>query len=390
MVRITEELVRKKSEHNELMISTLEELSLHQEDIEKIEHLQNWCRGLKILLLQSNLISRIENLSKLKNLQYLNLALNNIERIENLECLESLEKLDLTLNFIGELSSVKSLCSNYNLKNLILTGNPCTDYNGYHSYVISVLPQLAILDGVEIKPSNRIKAEKEFEMYRENILDSEIKYKMRRDIQKIRVAKQKLQFEEEMKDSNEEERMKRFWNTKSENCPETRCDLARFNKEGKKDSSTGKEELPKPMKLFSPSGRPYNMNQPKIKFTLEDEDDFYGLNLEVHKFLDTSQIEVDVQPKYVRVTVKKKVFQMELGCEVKPSASTCKRSEITGHLLISMPKLSAENISLEKTKESTQRYQQAKIQANNKGTVDYRNICQSPTTCEYEGIPGLI
>lgn len=51
--------MRKKSEHNECEISTLQELSLHQEDIEKIEHLQNWCRDLQILLLQSNLISKI-------------------------------------------------------------------------------------------------------------------------------------------------------------------------------------------------------------------------------------------------------------------------------------------------------------------------------------------
>jgi len=59
MGRITETLVRKRSEHNELEISTLEELSLHQQDIEKIEYLDKWCRNLKILYLQSNLIDRI-------------------------------------------------------------------------------------------------------------------------------------------------------------------------------------------------------------------------------------------------------------------------------------------------------------------------------------------
>ena len=58
-IAVTEKLIRKKSEHNELLIFTLEELSLHQENIEKIEHIQNWCRELKILLLQSNLIPKI-------------------------------------------------------------------------------------------------------------------------------------------------------------------------------------------------------------------------------------------------------------------------------------------------------------------------------------------
>jgi protein TilB len=50
--------------------------------------------------LQNNIIEKIENLSKLKELDYLNLALNNISIIENLEGCESLRKLDLTVNFI--------------------------------------------------------------------------------------------------------------------------------------------------------------------------------------------------------------------------------------------------------------------------------------------------
>ena len=103
------ELLRKRSEHNEGEIGTLEEISLHQENIEKIELLNHACRHLKILLLQNNLISKIENLHKLKQLEYLNLAINNIEVIENLEGLESLTKLDLTVNFIGDIRGVKTL-----------------------------------------------------------------------------------------------------------------------------------------------------------------------------------------------------------------------------------------------------------------------------------------
>ncbi|CAF1387503.1 unnamed protein product [Adineta ricciae] len=84
MVFITESLIRKRAEHNEGELSTLEEVSLHQQDIERIEHLDKWCRELRILYLQSNLISKIENVGRLKKLEYLNLALNNIEYIENL------------------------------------------------------------------------------------------------------------------------------------------------------------------------------------------------------------------------------------------------------------------------------------------------------------------
>lgn len=59
MVRISQELVRKRAEHNECEIYSLEELSLHQQDIEKIEFLDKWCKNLKILYLQNNLIGKM-------------------------------------------------------------------------------------------------------------------------------------------------------------------------------------------------------------------------------------------------------------------------------------------------------------------------------------------
>ena len=98
-VPLTEDLIRRKAEHNEGMLSTLEEIALHQLDIDKIEVL-NSCRCLQIVYLQNNLISKIEGLHRLKQLDYLNLALNNITKIENLEGCEALRKLDLTVNFI--------------------------------------------------------------------------------------------------------------------------------------------------------------------------------------------------------------------------------------------------------------------------------------------------
>lgn len=90
MVRITLELMRKRAEHNEGDLASLEEISLHQQDIERIELLDKASKHLKILYLQNNIIPRIENLTRLKELDYLNLALNNISVIENLASCESL------------------------------------------------------------------------------------------------------------------------------------------------------------------------------------------------------------------------------------------------------------------------------------------------------------
>ena len=88
MVRITDELLVSRSEHNDGALDTLEELSLHQQKLNKIEYINRVCTKLKILQLQDNCIDKIENLGRLKVLEYLNLAMNNIEIIENLEALE--------------------------------------------------------------------------------------------------------------------------------------------------------------------------------------------------------------------------------------------------------------------------------------------------------------
>lgn len=62
------------------------------------------------------------------------------------------------------------------------------------------------------------------------------------------------------------------------------------------------------------------------------------------RYLDTSLIDVDVQPNFVRASVKGKVFQLALNDEVNIEASTSQRSMITGHLLITMPKLNFKEV----------------------------------------------
>jgi Leucine-rich repeat (LRR) protein len=142
--RIDEALLRRRSEHNDCELTTLKEVSLHQFDIEKIENLDRYCRNLEILYLQANQISKIENLHKLKRLNYLQLSLNNITWIENLKGCESLQKLDLTVNFVKDLMCIFNLQENIDLQFLYLVGNPCVEVIGYRSFVIHTLPQLQV------------------------------------------------------------------------------------------------------------------------------------------------------------------------------------------------------------------------------------------------------
>uniref|UniRef100_A0A4Y0BLX1 U2A'/phosphoprotein 32 family A C-terminal domain-containing protein n=1 Tax=Anopheles funestus TaxID=62324 RepID=A0A4Y0BLX1_ANOFN len=407
MVRITEQLIRKKSEHNELIIGTLEELSLHQEDIERIEHIGHWCRDLKILLLQSNLIPKLENLNRLKKLEYLNVAINNIERIENLEALEALRKLDLTLNFIGELTSVESLQGNYCLRELFLTGNPCTDFPGYREYVITALPQLEQLDGQEITRSDRLRAGKNFSSLREQIVQHEALYKIERDEQRVRVQQTIAEQEESVRDlpDDDERKTNEFWQQKSEHCPETRIQMAKFSRRGKQHAARDvdqPDEQKRKRRLFAECGRPYSLNEPRLSFEFRDEPDRFELDLHLYKYLDTSLVDVDAQPNYVRVTVKGKVFQLALKHDIQTDRSTCQRSQTTGHMLVTMPKLHPERTIKPTTGKQTVSASGVKTVSRSRndtdltGTVNIRNICNSTSNTkpspinEEDEVPDLI
>ncbi|XP_050101618.1 protein tilB [Anopheles aquasalis] len=404
MVRITEQLVRKRAEHNELLIGTLEEVSLHQEDIERIEHIGNWCRELKILLLQSNLIPRLENLHRLKRLEYLNVAINNIERIENLESLESLRKLDLTLNFIGELTSVDSLRGNHNLRELFLTGNPCTDYPGYREYVVTVLPQLEHLDGKEVTRGERLRAAKVFTGLRSRIVQLEAQHRITRDEQRVRVARQLDEQESSVADcddddDDEQRKVTEFWEQKSEHCPETRIQMAKFSKraaekerqdEERRKQAAEQRKRRRPRNLFADCGRPYSLNEPRLEFDFRDEVDRFELELHLYRFLDTSLVDVDAQPRYVRVTVKGKIFQLALQHEIQPDRATCQRSMTTGHLLIVMPKLNPEQQVVPVVRKSAPKTGTITGSGHKlTGTVDVRTICKSAEGPD-ETIPDLI
>ncbi|KAM6171862.1 dynein axonemal assembly factor 11 [Erethizon dorsatum] len=388
MKHVTEDLIRRNAEHNDCVIFSLEELSLHQQEIERLEHIDKWCRDLKILYLQNNLIGKIENVSKLKKLEYLNLALNNIEKIENLEGCEVLTKLDLTVNFIGELSSVKTLTHNIHLKELFLMGNPCADFDGYRQFVVATLQQLQWLDGKEIDRSERIQALQNYAVVVEQIREQEKAYHLRRAKEKEEAlrklaeecenedkkrrdnpgfdghpykdihmtppssseSKDHIQVPEIQEETHNTKKLNgsdddlEFWNKPSSFTPESRLETLRHMEKQRKEQeklSEKKKEVKPPRTLVTESGKALNVNDPKLDFFLKDDEKHNQiiLDLAVYRYMDTSLIDIDVQPMYVRVMVKGKPFQLVLPAEVKPDSSSAKRSQTTGHLVIYMPKV---------------------------------------------------
>ncbi|XP_078605852.1 dynein axonemal assembly factor 11-like [Branchiostoma floridae x Branchiostoma japonicum] len=367
MVRITEDLIRKRAEHNECEICSLEEISLHQQGVERIEHLDRWCRDLKILYLQNNVIPKIENVGRLKKLEYLNLALNNVERIENLEGCESLKKLDLTVNFVGELTSVEHLQQNQFLQELYLTGNPCTDYDGYRQYVVTTLPQLKTLDGKIIQKTERILARQEYEEVRKRIIEQQKEYIQKRlkekeeserkaEAQEARTGAQPgfdgrwyTDINTHQSDSNtkdgeggkEEKEDEEFWKQQVGYTPESRLEIQKKIEEQNRKKEGVEDDQPKRQRnLFAEDGRPYNVNEAKVDFNLTENEDDNTLQLDVavFRYMDISLMDVDVQPTYVRVTIKGKILQLHLPEEVRPDSCKAVRSQTTGNLLITMPK----------------------------------------------------
>ena len=66
MGRITENLLRRRAEHNDGQLASLRELSLEGQSIERIDLIAQRCPRLEILHLQNNIIARIEGLHRLK------------------------------------------------------------------------------------------------------------------------------------------------------------------------------------------------------------------------------------------------------------------------------------------------------------------------------------
>eukprot|EP00058_Branchiostoma_floridae_P024446 XP_002609936.1 hypothetical protein BRAFLDRAFT_85884 [Branchiostoma floridae] len=298
---VRKDLIRKRAEHNECEIYSLEEISLHQQGVERIEHLDRWCRDLKILYLQNNVIPKIENVGRLKKLEYLNLALNNVERIENLEGCESLKKLDLTVNFVGELTSVEHLQQNQFLQELYLTGNPCTDYDGYRQYVVTTLPQLKTLDGKIIQKTERILARQEYEEVRKRIIEQQKEY-----IQKRLKEKE----ESERKAEAQEARTGaqpgfdgRWYTDINTHQSDSNTKDGEGGKEEKEDEEFWKQQVG-----YTPESRL------EIQKKIEEQN---RKKEGVEEYMDTSLMDVDVQPTYVRVTIKGKATQVVKPLKVK-------------------------------------------------------------------------
>jgi protein TilB len=384
---ITLSLIRKRSEHNESLVSNLEEIALHQEELTGIgPTLGRLCgKTLKILLLQNNVISAMNptDFKYFKVLEYINLALNNISVIQGLDSCEFLKKLDLTLNFIDLdrlKESIDCLTSCTNLNELFLLGNPCchssdSEQSGHKKssgwkncrlYIVARLPQLKSLDGTPIVHSERIRAIQKLSQLESELEDLAGKCMERKE--KLRIDSihasdgdmTKHCPEDRIRISNE------MAQQKAEKEKKEKSNQPKFKREA--DFMNDQNEAIEKARVKEGEGEIKQCNEGKWKFRFDEEmkPGYFTLDVKIQKHLSSSLIDVDVHPTYISIVIKGKVLRLVLPAEVKSEESKAERSTTTGHLLISMPKCDPNCLVFEKKKSSV------KNQSDNKSTLKMR------------------
>ena len=97
-----------------------------------------------------------------------------------------------------------------------------------------------------------------------------------------------------------------------------------------------------PISVYNQQGEVRQCNEGRYEFLFQESKDKTCILLEVQipRFMDTSLVNVDLHPTYVRLDIKGKFTQLKFEEEILVDKSKIQRSQTTGGLLITMPKAS--------------------------------------------------
>lgn len=132
-------------------------LSLNNNQITVIENLNGL--NLEELFIADNQIRKISGLEKLPLLRRLDLSKNQIKKLSGLEGIEWLKFLFLCHNNISRIAELINIENLQELTELDLCFNDIQNRKYYRLQVLFKIPQLRSLDGVDISPEEKIKAE---------------------------------------------------------------------------------------------------------------------------------------------------------------------------------------------------------------------------------------
>lgn len=104
------------------------------------------------------------------------------------------------------------------------------------------------------------------------------------ETERLKISEINDQDDDKNKNDVDDDDNTEFWKSVSHHTPEDRVAIASQTLKAKKINEKSREENVKPdwiPKLFNNEGKPYNINQAKVRFHLNDEDDREKIILEV-------------------------------------------------------------------------------------------------------------
>ncbi|XDV24971.1 hypothetical protein PO909_028984 [Leuciscus waleckii] len=134
----------------------LSHLSLAHNNISRIRGLDHL--PLRVLCLRANVISKIENLQTLRNLQVLDLSCNRIQSLLGLQNIHLLGTVNLESNLISEIKEAAHLHDLILLREMNLLRNPVQNQDDYRLAVIFLLQHLILLDQHTVTAEEKVSA----------------------------------------------------------------------------------------------------------------------------------------------------------------------------------------------------------------------------------------
>jgi len=326
---LTLDLIRRRSEHHEGLLSELTELDLHQDHLVSVGPvLGQTCRKLQSLFLHNNVIRRLEkqDWQRLNEIRFLCLALNNLTAIENLEQCELLEHLDVSFNFVSLSAlgqSIQSLRSLRHLRHLFILGNPCErEWSGCRAYIVASLPNLQYVDGKHISNEERDTA---------NLILGELQDDLASlavsgcgDYENFRIARESMDREWTKNQRRIDEERKRSLSSKSivfsdPRKPGTHASIV---------EQTRREES---------SGERRNTNEGCMEYKLEYEDHHITMRVTIPKDTPDDHVDLDAGEDYASLIVQGQVLRLRLPHRIDVPRIKAERSLATGNLMIILP-----------------------------------------------------
>lgn len=326
---VTLELIRKRTEQYQGLLSELAEIDLHQDSLTELGRtLGRTSPNLRRIYLHNNVLSSISanDWARLTNLRFVCLALNNLGRLEHLDRCLLIEHLDVSFNLITVdtlEASIRHLCVLKHLTELHLLGNPCErQWSNCRSYVIATLPQLQRLDGKEISPGERDSAERNTQILREELENKKLKEASTGSrIDDVRATREQMSQEWVLLQQRIDQDRKRSL-LGGDNQPQ----IFRAHK-----------AVVLEVRELERNGEKRNVNEGDWIYTLEYETKRIVLTISIPKEIPTEDVDLEVKADFVSIVIQGQLLRLRLQHEIEDEQASAQRSQASGKLQLDLP-----------------------------------------------------